>query len=54
MLGVLLLFPSHRTGKVHALAWWGATFCLNPVGIDMANLGQAGQVILTYSLPTRS
>ena len=41
MLGALLLFAWTHNRKVHALAWWGATFCLIPVGIGMANLDQA-------------
>jgi diguanylate cyclase (GGDEF)-like protein/PAS domain S-box-containing protein len=41
VLGVLLLFAWTRNRKVDALAWWSGTFCLTPVGIGMANLGQA-------------
>jgi diguanylate cyclase (GGDEF)-like protein/PAS domain S-box-containing protein len=41
MLGALLLFAWTHNRKVHALAWWGATFCLIPGGIGMANLGQS-------------
>jgi hypothetical protein len=39
MLGVLLFFAWTQNRKVQALAWWGATFCLLPIGIGMANLG---------------
>lgn len=39
-LGMLLLFAWKQNRKVHALAWWGATFLVVPVGIGMANLGQ--------------
>lgn len=41
MLGVLLLFAWTHNRRVQALGWWGATFCLIPVGIGMANLGQS-------------
>jgi diguanylate cyclase (GGDEF)-like protein/PAS domain S-box-containing protein len=41
MLGALLLFAWTHNRRVQALAWWGTTFCLIPVGIGMANLGQA-------------
>jgi diguanylate cyclase (GGDEF)-like protein/PAS domain S-box-containing protein len=39
VLGVLLFFAWNQNRKVQALAWWGATFCLLPIGIGMANLG---------------
>jgi diguanylate cyclase (GGDEF)-like protein/PAS domain S-box-containing protein len=39
VLGVLLFFAWTQNRKVQALAWWGATFCLLPIGIGMANLG---------------
>jgi diguanylate cyclase (GGDEF)-like protein/PAS domain S-box-containing protein len=41
MLGMLLIFAWAHNRNVHALAWWGVTFCLIPAGIGMANLGQA-------------
>ena len=41
MLGVLLLFAWTHNRRVQALGWWGATFCLIPVGIGMANFGQS-------------
>jgi diguanylate cyclase (GGDEF)-like protein/PAS domain S-box-containing protein len=40
MLGVLLLFAWTHNRKVRALAWWSVTFCLIPIGIGMANIGQ--------------
>jgi diguanylate cyclase (GGDEF)-like protein/PAS domain S-box-containing protein len=40
MLGMLLIFAWAHNRKVHALAWWGVTFCLIPAGIGMSNLGQ--------------
>jgi diguanylate cyclase (GGDEF)-like protein/PAS domain S-box-containing protein len=39
VLGGLLLFAWTQSRKIHALAWWSATFCLIPSGIGMANLG---------------
>ncbi|WP_262269425.1 putative bifunctional diguanylate cyclase/phosphodiesterase [Microvirga yunnanensis] len=39
VLGVLLFLAWIQNRKVQALAWWGATFCLLPIGIGMANLG---------------
>ena len=41
MLGVLLLFAWTHNRRVQALGWWGATFCLIPVGIGLANFGQS-------------
>jgi diguanylate cyclase (GGDEF)-like protein/PAS domain S-box-containing protein len=41
MLGVLLLFSWVYNRRIQALAWWGGSFCLLPIGIGMANLGQA-------------
>ncbi|MGO4571873.1 putative bifunctional diguanylate cyclase/phosphodiesterase [Microvirga sp. 2TAF3] len=40
ILGMLLLFAWTHNRRVHALAWWGGAFCLIPIGIGMANLGQ--------------
>jgi diguanylate cyclase (GGDEF)-like protein/PAS domain S-box-containing protein len=40
VLGVLLLFAWTHNRKIQALAWWGATFCLIPIGIGAANFGQ--------------
>ncbi|WP_414476117.1 putative bifunctional diguanylate cyclase/phosphodiesterase [Microvirga sp. M2] len=39
VLGVLLLFAWTHNRKIQALAWWGSTFCLIPIGIGMATLG---------------
>ncbi|RDI50398.1 diguanylate cyclase/phosphodiesterase [Microvirga subterranea] len=40
MLGALLLFAWAHNRKIQALAWWGAAFCLIPLGIGIANLGK--------------
>jgi diguanylate cyclase (GGDEF)-like protein/PAS domain S-box-containing protein len=40
ILGLLLLFAWARNKRIQALAWWGITFCLLPIGIAMANLGK--------------
>jgi len=40
VLGALLLFSWTINRKVHALAWWGASFCFVPVGMGLVSLGQ--------------
>ncbi len=40
VLATLLLFAWSLNRKVHALAWWGAAFCLVAAGIGLATLRQ--------------
>ncbi|WP_262027394.1 putative bifunctional diguanylate cyclase/phosphodiesterase [Microvirga sp. Mcv34] len=41
LLSVLLLFAWAHNRRIRALAWWSASFGMVPIGIGMANLGQA-------------